>query len=332
MTEDRKQRNRLDAQQQREEIWNQTAREPDVEPIQGDSDSGADDTGDLEIVEFCDTELQCVQKSTDVWISLKRVCEGIGIDESSQRKKLEGKTWATTQLLTAVAPDGKQRRMNMIHLDQLPMFLATIDENRVAAEVKPTLIKFQTEATQVLRDHFFGEPQQREPGDTIDLDSVGSMDPTEAFGRLVRHKEELAERTNCINEILAEDVLPRRLEQDRRRYLQQAGLPASTPTTPTATLVSSDDNVVSLPPVTDRTDFNTLVRRAAYLKYGDNPTNQQFAWMMSSVYRDFRNRFSIDLKKRASNNDMTPIEYAEQEGHLDDLLAVARTAKDSLLS
>lgn len=46
--------------------------------------------------------------------------------------------------------------MFAIHLDSLPMWLATIEASRVAEHVRSKLITYQKECARVLRDHFFG--------------------------------------------------------------------------------------------------------------------------------------------------------------------------------
>jgi hypothetical protein len=59
-------------------------------------------------------------------------------------------------MIVAVAEDGKEREMLFVHLDCLPMWLATIEASRVKEDVRPKLIAYQKECARVLRDHFFG--------------------------------------------------------------------------------------------------------------------------------------------------------------------------------
>ena len=44
----------------------------------------------------------------------------------------------------------------MIHVNSLPLWLGTIDENRVDPSVKDKLVQYQIEAAEVLADYFFG--------------------------------------------------------------------------------------------------------------------------------------------------------------------------------
>lgn len=94
-----------------------------------------------------------------VWVSVRRMCEALGMDTESQRKRLadsERSPWATTVMMTGVGADGRNREVFCLDLDSVPMWLATIDTSRVAEHARPKVVLFQREAAKVLRDHFFG--------------------------------------------------------------------------------------------------------------------------------------------------------------------------------
>lgn len=115
--------------------------------------------GAVEKVSFEGDDLDVVRDERGVWVSIKRVCEVFGIDAKTQRDKLSGKAWAVEGLIPSTGADGKRYEMHCLHLDSLPMWLATIDEGRVAEHVRPKLAKYQRECATVLRDHFFGAAQ-----------------------------------------------------------------------------------------------------------------------------------------------------------------------------
>ena len=106
--------------------------------------------------------IDATQDGRGVWVSLKRMCENLGIDPDSQRKKLQNKPWAVTVLNTATGPDGKNYEMLTLHLDSVPMWLATIESSRVAPEIREKLVAYQKECARVLRDHFFGASRETE--------------------------------------------------------------------------------------------------------------------------------------------------------------------------
>lgn len=108
-------------------------------------------------VPFHGDTLEAVQTGDGkIMVSIKRVCESLGIDVEGQRKKLATCEWATTEFISAVAQDGKQRRLAMIDLESLPMWLATITASKVKAAVRPKLLQFQREAHKVLAAWFLG--------------------------------------------------------------------------------------------------------------------------------------------------------------------------------
>lgn len=112
-------------------------------------------------VPFQSDRLQAVRDGEAVWVVVRRVCEALGIDPDSQRKRLQDAErcpWAVTVMTTATGPDGKNYEVFAVHLDSLPMWLATIEASRVRPEAREKLIAYQKECARVLRDHFFGSP------------------------------------------------------------------------------------------------------------------------------------------------------------------------------
>lgn len=88
------------------------------------------------------------------YIALKPMCEALGIDHSTQFAKLKAKSWATMGKIPTVGADGKTREMTALHKDAVPMWLATLSENKVKPEARPVLIAYQREAAKALNDYF----------------------------------------------------------------------------------------------------------------------------------------------------------------------------------
>jgi phage antirepressor YoqD-like protein len=104
-----------------------------------------------------------------VWVSVRRMCEALGLDEEAQRQKLvneERTPWATTFVTQAVALDGRNRLVFCLDLDSVPMWLATIDASRVRPESRAKIILFQRKAAKVLRDHFLAPKPMALPSRT----------------------------------------------------------------------------------------------------------------------------------------------------------------------
>lgn len=100
-------------------------------------------------------------------VSLRHMCESIGLDTEGQRKKLNGKTWATTVMKSAVAEDGKVRQMAMIDRRTMTMWLATIETSRIKPEARGMLEAFQNEASDAL-DSYFNDGGAINPRATVD--------------------------------------------------------------------------------------------------------------------------------------------------------------------
>lgn len=110
---------------------------------------------------FHETTIDVAQNNGDLWVSIRRVCEAIGLEFAAQLVKLKARIWARIESISMVGPDGRVRDTAMLHLDSLPMWLATIEPSRVAPEARKKLEVFQVECAKALRDHFFGPLKAR---------------------------------------------------------------------------------------------------------------------------------------------------------------------------
>jgi hypothetical protein len=82
------------------------------------------------------------------------VCDSLGVKADAQREKLKSKPWACTSIIDVQDSTGRVQELAMVDLESLPLWLATIDSNRVAELVRPKLVDYQKECARVLRDHF----------------------------------------------------------------------------------------------------------------------------------------------------------------------------------
>jgi hypothetical protein len=58
--------------------------------------------------------------------------------------------------MSTVADDGRNREVSCLALDAVPMWLAGIDERKVAPELRDKLVAYQCECRDALACHFFG--------------------------------------------------------------------------------------------------------------------------------------------------------------------------------
>lgn len=115
-------------------------------------------------VAFHGDELHAVQKDGEVFVVVKRVCELLCVDDRTQREKLSTKSWARGGLITLHDATGRNQELYCLHLDAVPMWFATIDAERVGANIpdeeqreriRDRIVRYQNECAKVLRDHFF---------------------------------------------------------------------------------------------------------------------------------------------------------------------------------
>lgn len=106
-------------------------------------------------IPFHGTNITAMNDEGKPLVSLRHVCDSLGIDTDSQRKKLLNKPWACTVLSTVQVPgDTQARKWLMIDRRTLTMWLATIEASRVKPEARPVLEAFQNEAADALDAYF----------------------------------------------------------------------------------------------------------------------------------------------------------------------------------
>lgn len=117
----------------------------------------------IQLFNFRGEALEVSKQGADLFIGVRRVCEHFGIDSWTQIEKLKERGWASTREIPAVVEGGRVYSQFMVHLDSLPLWLATISEKKVAEAARPKLVAYQKEAARVLADHFLGrrgEPRE----------------------------------------------------------------------------------------------------------------------------------------------------------------------------
>ncbi|MFE9855501.1 phage antirepressor N-terminal domain-containing protein [Streptomyces sp. NPDC005780] len=87
-------------------------------------------------------------------IVLKPAVEELGLDYSTQLAKLRTRSWATVGQSPMVADDGKVRPMAVVPVRTFLMLLATVNENRVAAAHRDTLVAFQNETADAIEAYW----------------------------------------------------------------------------------------------------------------------------------------------------------------------------------
>lgn len=141
-------------------------------------------------------DLMAAQFDGHQWAALKPMCDSLGISLPAQLRKLERRSWATVAQRATVAGDGRTRDMTLIDADTIPMWLATIDENRVADEAKPKLIAYQREARDALAAYFNKRTVHAPSVNQFDV-LRAAIDQIEAAQREAEEAKAIATRTEA---------------------------------------------------------------------------------------------------------------------------------------
>lgn len=104
----------------------------------------------VEILAFAENESRLVP--------IKPICDALGIDMESQRKKIKADEDlnSISVLSTAVGGDGKDREMLCLPVEFIFGWLLTINPKNVKPEAREFVSKYRMECFRVLADHFLG--------------------------------------------------------------------------------------------------------------------------------------------------------------------------------
>lgn len=125
-----------------------------------------------------DTLLAVKDEQGQVWVALKRMCEALGMAFEPQFTKLKNKRWAGITMIVTPDAKGVEQRTFCLNLDSVPMWLATIDTNRVAPDVASKLEQYQLECARVLRDHFFAKTGGHQARIVESNERIGHLEST----------------------------------------------------------------------------------------------------------------------------------------------------------
>lgn len=118
-------------------------------------------------VPFHDTELVAVVIDGAPHVSVRHVCDALGVDVAGQLRKLRSRSWAVVDETSMTAADGKSYKTSVVDRRTLTMWLATISINSVSADARGLLAQYQVEAADAL-DSYFNEGGAINPRATTD--------------------------------------------------------------------------------------------------------------------------------------------------------------------
>lgn len=102
-------------------------------------------------IPFHNGEVLAVEADGKPRVILRPALEHLGVDYSTQLAKLRRRSWASVGLCPT---QDQYRDMVTVDVRTFLMLLATIDESRVAPEVRSLLVAYQNEVADVIDRHF----------------------------------------------------------------------------------------------------------------------------------------------------------------------------------
>ena len=86
-----------------------------------------------------------VSTSDEQLVPIRPICEALGIDADSQRKRIERDEilGSVPVMMTATGKDGKQYEMTAIPYMYVFGWLFSIDTSRVSEEARPSVIRYK---------------------------------------------------------------------------------------------------------------------------------------------------------------------------------------------
>lgn len=112
---------------------------------------------DIITIEFHGHNIETFKSEGSEWVSIRSICEGMGLDVQAQHRKLQKRQDKFNYSLKAmVAQDGKTREVQCIPVKKVPGWLFTLDADRVKPEAKQSVELFQAECFDVLYDYWHG--------------------------------------------------------------------------------------------------------------------------------------------------------------------------------
>lgn len=99
-------------------------------------------------------EVLTVDVDGSPFVVFRPAVEAIGLDYAGQITKLRSRSWANRRDIATVAADGKTRSMVAVDVPTFLMWLATVNETKVAAEVRPILASYQRESSGAIHGYW----------------------------------------------------------------------------------------------------------------------------------------------------------------------------------
>lgn len=137
-----------------------------------------------ELVPVAGMNLQALRNSGKGWLVIKHVCKMFGLNDRSQRRRIESSSWSVgaVMALTVTATDGKSYDTLCLDVSKAAIWLATIETSRMKDEhARRDMERLQAEAADALDLWFRGPQVAPAPALVVPPQRWTAEDPLEMF-------------------------------------------------------------------------------------------------------------------------------------------------------
>lgn len=180
----------------------------------------------IQTINFNNQQLLTVEKDGIKYVAVKPICENLGLDWSSQKKRIERDDVLNSVMviMTTTGSDDKNYEMVCLPIDYINGFLFGIDTSRVSEEIRPVVLYYKRECYKALFE-FWNEPKGQEPPKPVEPSpSPGSAeDKIRAIKFVIDEMKLSTVAKQCLLLTTAETVtgvpIPYRPAIERKTYL-----------------------------------------------------------------------------------------------------------------
>ncbi len=253
-------------------------------------------------VPFHGDTLQAVEQDGQVWVVVKRICEPLGLDYEGQRQRLVKQPWAVTCKIQVTAADSKNYETFCLALDSVPMWLATIQPNKVSVQTREALVRYQRECRDVLARHFMPK-EAIEPSTPEDLIVQQALALQAQRRRLDAMQKDLGTIQTSVQELQAAEAQRQTAEAQALEDLRSL---------PEPSVKVADKSL--------RATINECIRQYGITHGGGAAYTE--AWQ--KVYRElkYRHSFDVDARFRNCKGRRTKVDIVDEAGLLPQLYAI----------
>lgn len=269
---------------------------------------------ELVLVDFYDQQIEAILWQDDVWISVRKICENLEIDNRSQRKKIkENPSLSDLKGDITLQHESGAKLTFCIKLEAVTLWLASISPTKIRNPIKQDrIVRYQRECMQVLTRHFFSKKTAHQPTPPAQPEA---LTPAQLLLQQIKSQSEFNIKQAELALALEQRI--HRGEQDRGKLWREQEKIWSEikeiKETPAPKPMLALNPAPGLPapqtiPLgrTMRSHLNERMRLVAI------QTKAPFKEIWNKLYREFRDRTHTDLKQRAKNRGKTNLDMAEE--------------------